>query len=66
VEANAVFASWPRRLHKEVMAAGAEYYLWDFDSTLDGPEDEPLLARLVCGWSTGEAEVEAFLGLLRH
>ena len=47
------------------MAAGAEYHLWDFDATLDGPDDEPLLARLVCGWSTTEAEVEAFLALLR-
>ena len=65
VEANAVFARWPRGLHKAAMAAGAEYHLWDFDATLDGPDDEPLLARLVCGWSTTEAEVEAFLALLR-
>lgn len=63
VEANAVFASWPRRQHKAAMAAGAEYHLWDFDATLDGPDDEPLLARLVCGWSTTEAEVADFLGL---
>ncbi len=65
VEANAVFARWPRGLHKAALAAGAEYHLWDFDATLDGPDDEPLLARLVCGWSTTEAEVEAFLALLR-
>jgi threonine aldolase len=65
VEANAVFARWPRRRHRAAMAAGAEYHLWDFDATLDGPDDEPLLARLVCGWSTTEAEVEALLALLR-
>jgi threonine aldolase len=65
VEANAVFASWPRGLHRAAMAAGAEYYLWDFDATLDGPDDEPLLARLVCGWSTTEEEVAAFVDLIR-
>jgi threonine aldolase len=64
VEANAVFARWPRGLHKAALAAGAEYHLWDFDATLDGPDDEPLLARLVCGWSTTEAEVATFLAVL--
>ena len=65
VEANAVFARWPRGLHRAAMAAGAEYHLWDFDASLDGPDDEPLLARLVCGWSTSDAEVTGFLDLLR-
>jgi len=65
VEANAVFARWPRALHRAALAGGAQYHLWDFDATLDGPDDEPLLARLVCGWATSEAEVEALLGLLR-
>lgn len=64
VEANAVFARWPRGLHRAAYAAGAEYHLWDFDASLDGPDDEPLLARLVCGWSTTEAEVAGFVDLL--
>ena len=64
VEANAVFARWPRGLHRAAMAAGAEYYLWDFDATLDGPDDELLLARLVCGWSTTEEEVRQFVALV--
>lgn len=64
VEANAVFARWPRGLHRAAMAAGAEYYLWDWDATLEGPDDEPLLARLVCNWSTGEEEVAALLAVL--
>ena len=33
-------------------AAGAQYYLWPFDQSLDGPDDEPLSARLVCNWAT--------------
>ena len=64
VEANAVFARWPRGLHKALLAAGAEYHLWDFDATLDGPDDEPLLARLVCGWATTEDEVRQLLALM--
>jgi len=64
VEANAVFARWPRGLHRAAIAAGAEYYLWDFDATLDGPDDEPLLARLVCGWSTTEEEVRRLIALV--
>ena len=64
VEANAVFARWPRGLHRAVMAAGAEYHLWDFDATLDGPDDEPLLARLVCGWATTDDEVREMVALL--
>jgi threonine aldolase len=63
-DANAVFARWPRGLHRAAMAAGAEYYLWDFDATLDGPDDEPLLARLVCGWSTTEDEVRQLIALV--
>lgn len=65
-EANAVFARWPRGLHRAAMAAGAEYYLWDWDATLEGPGEEPLLARLVCNWSTTAEEVEGFLALLRR
>ncbi len=60
VEANAVFAAWPRAGHRALRAAGAEYYLWPESQSLEGPDEEPLSARLVCSWSTTEAEVEAF------
>lgn len=63
-EANAVFAAWPRAGHRAMRAAGARYYLWPGDQSLDGPDDEPLSARLVCNWSTTEADVEAFLQTL--
>ncbi len=67
-EANEVFAAWPRAQHRLVRDAGAQYYLWSFDDmagqTLEGPEADPVSARLVCNWATTEAEVEAFLGLL--
>jgi threonine aldolase len=67
-EANEVFASWPAAAHRRAQAAGARYYLWSFDdprgASLDGPADQPVGARLVCGWSTAEADVARFLDVL--
>ncbi len=64
-EANAVFAAWPRAGHRAVRAAGAQYYLWPGHQSTEGADDEPVSARLVCSWSTTEADVEAFLAALR-
>jgi threonine aldolase len=63
-EANMVFARWPRSAHKRAQSGGASYYFWPFDQTLDGPDDEPLSARMVCSWSTTDADVDAFISLL--
>jgi threonine aldolase len=65
VEANIVFAAWPRAGHRAVQAAGAHYYLWPFEQSLEGPDAAELSARLVCNWSTTEAEVAGFLRTLR-
>lgn len=64
-EANAVFAQWPRAAHQSAQQAGAQYYLWPFNQSFDGPGDVPLAARLVCSWSTTEEEVDHFLALVR-
>lgn len=64
-EANAVFAAWPRAGHRAVRAAGAHYFLWPGHQSFDGPEGDPLAARLVCNWSTTAAEVDCFLETLR-
>ncbi|MBA3324964.1 MAG: low specificity L-threonine aldolase, partial [Rhodobacteraceae bacterium] len=67
-EANEVFATWPRAGHRRAQAAGAHYYLWSFnspqDATLDGPDDAPVGARLVCNWSTADAEIDGLLDLV--
>jgi threonine aldolase len=63
-EASAVFAAWPRAGHLRAQAAGARYYLWPGNQSLDGPADEPVAARLVCSWCTTDAEVDAFLSAL--
>jgi threonine aldolase len=64
-EANAVFAAWPRAAHRAALAAGAAYHFWPGEPSLDGPPDEPLLARLVCSWSTTEDEIAGLLGILQ-
>lgn len=62
-DANMIFASLPRATHQRLHDGGAKYYLWS--GTLEGDDpDEMLLARLVCGWSTTEDEVDRFLALL--
>lgn len=60
-DANMVFAAWPRHLHNRAISLGARYYLWPFNQSLDGDPDQPLSARLVCNWSTTDAEVDRFL-----
>ncbi len=65
VDANAVFAFWPRGAHKRVQAAGAYYYFWPFNQTLEGPDDEPVSARLVCTAATTEAEISQFLDIIQ-
>lgn len=64
-QANAVFAAWPRDGHRRAQEAGAAYYFWPFNQSLDGPGDEPLSARLVCSWSTTDEDVTRFLDLIR-
>jgi threonine aldolase len=64
-EANSVFASWPRAGHRRAHAAGARYYLWPGDQSLEGPDDEPLAARLVCSWCTTAEDVARFVDIVR-
>ena len=60
--ANMLFFRAPLRAHEAAQAAGAVYALWG-----NPPEnaDEPALARLVCNWSTTEAEITEFLKVMR-
>ncbi|PTW44144.1 threonine aldolase family protein [Rhodovulum kholense] len=64
-EANAVFAAFPREAHRRAQAAGAQYYLWPMDQSLEGPGDVPLSARMVCSWCTTDEEVDALLAIVR-
>jgi len=61
-QANLMFFRAPRRMHRHLLDAGASYYVWDGDPQAGDPE-APLMARLVCDWSTTEAEVDKFLSL---
>ena len=65
VQANMVFAGFPRAGHVRTQAAGARYNMIPFAQSLGGPGDEALTARLVCSWSTTEGDVDRFLTLIR-
>jgi threonine aldolase len=58
-DANMIFARFPRAIHQKLHEAGARYYLWD--GPLEGPADELIAARLVCDWSIGTDQIDAFL-----
>ena len=58
---NMVFAKWPSGLHRQLQAAGAEYFLWPDHQNLDGPDDLPISARLVCSWNTQPSDVDNFV-----
>jgi threonine aldolase len=60
-----VFAAFPRTAHQRARAAGAAYYFWPFDQSLEGPGEELLSARMVASWCTGEEDIARFLDLLR-
>ncbi|WP_010140883.1 threonine aldolase family protein [Oceanicola sp. S124] len=61
-QANLVFASLPRAMHRRLKEAGALYYL---DGTLDGADDEMLQARFVCDWSLPSEDIDRFLAIAR-
>lgn len=59
-EANMIFASFPRRIHRTLHDAGAKYYVWE--GVLEGNDpDELVTARLVCDWSITEQQIDLFL-----
>ncbi|PZX16578.1 L-threonine aldolase [Palleronia aestuarii] len=60
-QANMVFASFPRAAHHRLRQAGAQFYSM---GSLDGPDEEPVGARLVCDWSASTADTERFLDIL--
>jgi threonine aldolase len=63
-DANIVFAGWKRSGHRAAQKAGAHYYMWPSEPSLDGDNDEILTARLVCNWATTDEDVENFLQLI--
>jgi threonine aldolase len=56
VQANMIFGWFPAEGHARARAAGAAYY--------DLPGPQPGSVRLVCSWSTTDADVDAFLALV--
>lgn len=64
-QANMLFAALPRALHRRAMAAGAKYYLYPFEASLEGPDDEMITFRMVCDWSKSNEEIDALLAAFK-
>ncbi|MEL6584647.1 MAG: beta-eliminating lyase-related protein [Pseudomonadota bacterium] len=64
-DGNQVFASWAKAGHVAAQAKGAQYYLWPHSETMDGDDDTPISARLVCNWATTEDDVDQFLEAIK-
>lgn len=62
VQTNSVFVTLPRQMVAAARAAGAQFHLWPGDHIDDG--QGALSLRLVCGWDTQQAEVQALLEIL--
>ncbi|MFT6024178.1 MAG: threonine aldolase [Ascidiaceihabitans sp.] len=63
VEANMIFAAFPRSAHQRLHDAGAMYYIWEGSLKGDDP-DEMLAARLVCDWAGTDENTDKFLSCL--
>ncbi|WP_323767823.1 threonine aldolase family protein [Marinovum sp.] len=61
VQANMIFATLPRGLHRRLHEAGAKYTLF---GSLEGPEEDTVRARFVCDWSLRAEEIDRYLALL--
>ncbi|ODN70989.1 Low specificity L-threonine aldolase [Methylobrevis pamukkalensis] len=68
VEANEVFAIWPKETTARLKAAGASFYVWPGDSLADGegPGADEDMVRLVTSYATRLAEVAAFIDVLQR
>ncbi len=67
VEANEVFAAWPKTLTAHLQAAGARFYTWPGVGLM--PEERPGpgedMVRLVTSFATRLSEVAAFIDALK-
>lgn len=62
-QANIVFASFPRVLHQKLAAAGAIYEVIGELETGDPAESLP--CRMVCDWSTSDANIDRFIAAIK-
>lgn len=60
-DANIIYAEFPRGAHRRLRNEGAEFYSL---GSLDGPDAEPVRARLVCDWSATQEDTDRFLDIL--
>jgi len=62
---NILFAEFPLKAHAALRAAGAAYYDWPAPPPAGAGPEHMHQCRLVCSWSTPEADVERFIAILK-
>ncbi len=60
-QANMLFCKMSRAAHNRAVDGGAMYYM----ERSDGPDDDLIDCRLVCSWSTTDAEIDQFVALAK-
>ena len=60
-DANIAYVLFPRAAHRRLHDAGARFYSM---GPMEGADDEPVKARLVCDWSARDENTDRFLDLL--
>ncbi|SON57605.1 Low specificity L-threonine aldolase [Hartmannibacter diazotrophicus] len=68
VEANEIFAIWPKGLTAHLKAAGANFYLWEAPDALpgEGPGADEDMVRLVTSFATRPSDVARFMDALNQ
>ncbi|WP_121629107.1 threonine aldolase family protein [Tropicibacter alexandrii] len=61
-QANMIFFRAPMKAHKAAKAAGAAYHYMEPDNL---PDEQQVMARLVCDWSCSQAMIDDLLNVLR-
>ena len=64
-DANMVFAALPEDVVHRLQNAGANFYLWPAAQKLLDPTTHSKAIRLVCSWSTTDAEVDRFIAAVK-
>ncbi len=66
VDANMQFVIMKKAVHEQLIAGGAHYYTWPGRGPKgdQAKQDDEIIARLVCGFSTKKEDVDAFIELV--
>jgi len=68
VDANLQFVIMKNEVHEKLIAGGAQFYTWPGRGPQgkNAKQEDEIIARLVCGYSTTKEDVDAFIALVEN